>query len=54
MRLSTYYLWESKGRRNGWDIEDWLEAKILSKTDIYLIIANKATPKKTLESLSAY
>ncbi len=26
IRLSAYYLWESKGRRNGWDIEDWLEA----------------------------
>jgi hypothetical protein len=27
IRLTAYHIWESKGRRNGWDIEDWLEAE---------------------------
>ena len=27
IRITAYYIWESKGRRDGWDIEDWLEAE---------------------------
>jgi hypothetical protein len=27
VRLAAYYLWEQKGRRNGCDVEDWLEAE---------------------------
>ena len=29
IRLTAYYLWEMKGRRNGADVEDWLEAEEL-------------------------
>ena len=27
IRLSAYYLWESKGREHGSDVEDWNEAE---------------------------
>ncbi|MEI6758663.1 MAG: DUF2934 domain-containing protein [Chlorobium sp.] len=28
-RLTAYYLWEMRGRNNGSDIEDWIEAEEL-------------------------
>jgi hypothetical protein len=27
IRLAAYYLWESNGRQNGSDVEDWIEAE---------------------------
>ena len=27
IRLTAYYIWESKGRRDGFDVENWLEAE---------------------------
>ena len=27
VRLAAYYLWELKGRQNGSDVEDWIEAE---------------------------
>jgi hypothetical protein len=26
IRLTAYYLWESKGKHNGSDVKDWIEA----------------------------
>ncbi|NMW19996.1 MAG: DUF2934 domain-containing protein [Chlorobiaceae bacterium] len=31
IRLTAYYLWESKGRGDGSDVEDWLTAEELVK-----------------------
>ena len=29
IRLAAYYLWEMRGRNNGSDVEDWIEAEEL-------------------------
>ena len=31
IRLAAYYLWESNGRQNGSDVENWIEAQELVK-----------------------
>ncbi|MEI6691892.1 MAG: DUF2934 domain-containing protein [Chlorobium sp.] len=31
VRLAAYYLWESKGKEHGSDVEDWVEAEELVK-----------------------